>query len=43
MTKKGTKGQKRGGALGSSLHGFSLRAVLGWWFDKITHVLFKEK
>ena len=39
---KGDRGQKdkRGGALGStcSFPGFSSRAVLEWWFDKITHV-----
>ena len=37
-TKKVKKGDQREGALGSSFPGFSLRAVLGWWFDKITHV-----
>ena len=37
-TKKDHKGDKRGGALGSSFLGFSSRPVLGLWFDKITHV-----
>ena len=40
---KRTQGDKRGGALGSisSFPGFSSRAVLGWWFDRITHVWYK--
>ena len=37
-TKKDQKGDRRGGALCSSFPGFSSRAVLEWWFDKITHV-----
>ena len=39
-TKKDQKGGKRGGAMGSisSFPGFSSRAVLGWWFDSLTHV-----
>ena len=39
-TKKGQKGDKRGGALGSisSFPGFSSRTVLGWCFYKITLV-----
>ena len=37
-TKKDQNGDNRGGALGSSFPGFSSRAVLGWWFDKFTHV-----
>ena len=35
---KGGQKDKRGGALGSSFPGFPSRAVLGWWFDKITYV-----
>ena len=37
-TKKDQNWNKRRGALASSLPGFSSRAVLGWWFDNITHV-----